>query len=224
MSNSLRKLDLQTSTILHINYLKNQLDKTLYRSSYNLIKYNYPTIAFVLFDAEIKQFKIKNKNKNKNLDDEKNFIKCKPKVDKFIKNLIDPLINEYSIILDKLDNIIENEYHELDSNLKIDIRNNLNDSLKKFKLLLNKLNKRYNSLFDNDELEEINKRILTGNQILSINNIKSIRIKALKNNLLLNRTSTYRTLSMKSNSTRRNSMPYRRKSRKSILIKKFNTI
>ena len=81
MSNSLPKIDLQTKTLLHINYLKNQLNKTLYTSSYDLINYDYATIAFVLFYTDIKQFKIKNKN----LNDEKNFINCKPKVNKFLK-------------------------------------------------------------------------------------------------------------------------------------------
>lgn len=213
MSNSLPKIDLQTKTLLHINYLKNQLNKTLYTSSYDLINYDYASTAFVLFYTEIKQFKIKNKN----LNDEKNFINCKPKVKKFLKNLIDPLINEYSIILDKLDNIIENEYDELNSNLKIDIRNDLSESLKKFKLLLNKLNKRYNSLFNNDELDEINKRVSISNNILSNNNIKPIKTKALKNNLSLIKSSTERTFSIKPNVTRRITIP---KKRKSIRIKK----
>ncbi len=213
MSNSLPKIDLQTKTLLHINYLKNQLNKTLYTSSYDLINYDYATIAFVLFYTDIKQFKIKNKN----LNDEKNFINCKPKINKFLKNLIDPLINEYSIILDKLDNIIENEYDELNSNLKIDIRNDLSESLKKFKHLLNKLNKRYNSLFNNDELDEINKRVSISNNILSNNNIKPIKTKALKNNLSLIKSSTERTFSIKPNVTRRITIP---KKSKSIRIKK----
>lgn len=213
MSNSLPKIDLQTKTLLHINYLKNQLNKTRYTSSYDLINYDYATIAFVLFYTDIKQFKIKNKN----LNDEKNFINCKPKVNKFLKNLIDPLINEYSIILDKLDNIIENEYDELNSNLKIDIRNDLSESLKKFKHLLNKLNKRYNSLFNNDELDEINKRVSISNNILSNNNIKPIKTKALKNNLSLIKSSTERTFSIKPNVTRRITIP---KKNKSIRIKK----
>lgn len=213
MSDSLPKIDLQTKTLLHINYLKNELNKTLYTSSYDMIKYDYATIAFVLFYSEIKEFKIKNIN----LNDEKNFIKCKPKIEKFIKNLIDPLINEYSIILDKLDNIIENEYDELDSNLKIDIRNSLNISLKNFKHLLNRLNKRYNSLFNNDELNEINKRILMSNVILSNNNIKSIRTKELKNNLAVIKSSTERTFSIKPNVSRKQIIP---KKNKSIRIKK----
>ena len=146
----------------------------------------------------------------------KNFINCKPKVNKFLKNLIDPLINEYSIILDKLDNIIENEYDELNSNLKIDIRNDLSESLKKFKHLLNKLNKRYNSLFNNDQLE-INKRVSISNNILSNNNIKPIKTKALKNNLSLIKSSTERTFSIKPNVTRRITIP---KKSKSIRIKK----
>ena len=73
----------------------------------------------------------------------------------------------------------------------------MSESLKKFKHLLNKLNKRYNSLFNNDQLDEINKRVSISNNILSNNNIKPIKTKALKNNLSLIKSSTERTFSIK---------------------------